>query len=80
MCVCVCVCVCVLLLNPPKQQQHQTNMNTDVVFNWLSTEVLPDHRAICVGRDACVDYLKKICVPACVRACVCICERESMSV
>ena len=62
-----CVCVLLLLffilflffggvpLDPPKQQQHQTNMNTDVVFNRLSMAVLPDHRAICVSRGACVD-------------------------
>ena len=56
----VCVCVVFLFfgwlpLDPPKQQQHQTNMNTDVVFNRLSMAVLPDHRAICVSRGACVD-------------------------
>ena len=42
-------------LDPSKQQQHQTNMNPDVVFNLLSMAVLPDHRAICVSLGACVD-------------------------
>ena len=75
---CVCCCCCFLggcHWTPQKQQQHQTNMNTDVVFNRLSMEVLPDHRAICVSRGACVDYIKKrnpAVSSACVRMCMCV--------